>query len=403
MLTRRAGHLFIVACFCLIAAWASGSIFFYFACAFVISLLITAWLFSRIIPYCFFVERVLAERAVEGDTLPVCLRVRARLPLFEYFEIIDHFFPEKPEGQEKKFLVVGVGRRQIELTYVGICDRRGLYQIGPIQVRVFDPLGIFCVVRPLAVFSRLRICPLIFPVRHFPFVLGSRAPRFGRKTTRISGDYEEFYGIREYRQEDGWRRIHWRSTARRNELMVRHFEQSSQWRALVILDGYARYNIGADKESVFEYGVKVAASVLNYLSMRNAEIGLAVSSAAPVFFPLAQGYNHFMNLWDQLSTVAADGEMPLHTFLLRHLNILPVFSSLIVISADSEYRLRHVVKIAAAQRHCAVIPIYIDKISFQEEMLSRPAQPPGQTPPAEGYLVRRGADLEQVFFGANIV
>jgi uncharacterized protein (DUF58 family) len=71
--------------------------------------------------------------------------------------------------------------------------------------------------------------------------------------------------VREYRVGDDLRRIHWRSTARVDELMVRREEQPHQSRATLVLDTRSTAHRGSGPASSFEYAVSAAASVASHL------------------------------------------------------------------------------------------------------------------------------------------
>jgi uncharacterized protein (DUF58 family) len=81
-----------------------------------------------------------------------------------------------------------------------------------------------------------------------------------------SGYGREFFGIREYQHHDEVRFIHWKASARRGKLMVKEFEANTVDSIVVLLDVNKRF-VGADKyDSNFEYLVKVANSMINYLA-----------------------------------------------------------------------------------------------------------------------------------------
>ncbi len=79
------------------------------------------------------------------------------------------------------------------------------------------------------------------------------------RAAAVSG--EDDIATREYRDGDDLRRVHWRSTAKRGELMVRREEQPRQMRATVLLDARARGHRGDGPASSFEWAVSAAASV----------------------------------------------------------------------------------------------------------------------------------------------
>jgi uncharacterized protein (DUF58 family) len=92
---------------------------------------------------------------------------------------------------------------------------------------------------------------------------------------------EDDIATREYRYGDDLRRVHWRSTARRGELMVRRDEQPRQMRATVLLDARAAGHRGDGPASSFEWAVSAAASVATYLSAQHYGLRLLRDDHSP--------------------------------------------------------------------------------------------------------------------------
>jgi uncharacterized protein (DUF58 family) len=84
--------------------------------------------------------------------------------------------------------------------------------------------------------------------------------------------------VREYRRGDDLRRVHWRSTARTGELMVRREEQPWQSRATLFLDNRLRVHRGQGIASSLEAAVSTAASIAVHLSMRGFTVRLVTAS-----------------------------------------------------------------------------------------------------------------------------
>lgn len=117
--------------------------------------------------------------------------------------------------------VVGVvedPRRGGEVTAeVGL--RRGAAAGGDVTAEVADPLGLFTGTVTGYVPSRVEVLPAVerAEVSSLVDVAGQRADR----DRRLAGDGSQTDGTREYRQGDPVRAVHWRSSARRDELVVR--------------------------------------------------------------------------------------------------------------------------------------------------------------------------------------
>ncbi|MGK4583758.1 DUF58 domain-containing protein [Kitasatospora sp. HPMI-4] len=147
-----------------------------------------------------------------------------------------------------------------EVSYRVRSDVRGLYPLGPLQLRVADPFGMCELTRAFAAFDTLTVVPQVQPLP--PVRLAGESPGRGESNTRtlaLAGDDDVI--PREYRHGDDLRRVHWKSTARYGELMVRREEQPVQARATVLLDTRELAHRGTGLASSFEWAVSCAASV----------------------------------------------------------------------------------------------------------------------------------------------
>ena len=147
-----------------------------------------------------------------------------------------------------------------EVSYPVRSDLRGRFRIGPLSVRLSDPFGLCELARSFAAVDSLVVTPQITslpPVRLRGEWTGSGESR----ARSVSSAGEDDVATREYRQGDDLRRVHWRSTARYGELMVRREEQPWQSRAAVLLDSRESAHRGDGPGSSFEWAVSAAASV----------------------------------------------------------------------------------------------------------------------------------------------
>ncbi len=87
---------------------------------------------------------------------------------------------------------------------------------------------------------------------------------------------------RGYRYGDDLRRVHWRSTARYGELMVRREEQPQRARCTVLLDTRAIAYEGVGPDSAFEWSVSGAASVLVHMLEQGFSVRLLTDTGSVV-------------------------------------------------------------------------------------------------------------------------
>jgi len=146
--------------------------------------------------------------------------------------------------------------------YEVLCEPRGVYHVGPAQLGVRDPLGLARAERLAGTADRLVVYPRIDDLEGVPIGEGHDPTMSTSRSSYSLTGGEDFFTLREYRHGDDLRRVHWPSSARRDELMIKQLEIPWQSRALVVLDARA----GPYRNSVgFEHAVRGAASVLHHL------------------------------------------------------------------------------------------------------------------------------------------
>ncbi len=181
-------------------------------------------------------------------------------------------------GPSPRFVLERMSARwQHRLSYPVECDLRGRYPVGPLTIRVTDPFGLVEQTTRFAETDTLLVVPRVIPLPTLP-VPGEQAST-GESTVRaLTSVGDQDLTVREYHQGDDLRRVHWRSTARRGELMVRREEQPWRARATVLVDTRDSAHTGRGLGSSFEWAVSAAASIGVHLSARGYEVSMVDES-----------------------------------------------------------------------------------------------------------------------------
>ena len=168
-------------------------------------------------------------------------------------------------------------------TYQIMCKPRGIYDVGPLRVAVADPLRLAERSQLVGQSDRLIVYPSVEQLSGLPVLRGLDPSMYASQPEFSHRGGEDFYTLREYQTGDDLRRVHWPSTAKRDELMIRQLETPWQSRALVFFDPRKS---SFDNAESFEKAVSGAASVIRHLlaSGFDADLwagGAAISSAEP--------------------------------------------------------------------------------------------------------------------------
>ncbi|MFE4514905.1 DUF58 domain-containing protein [Kitasatospora sp. NPDC056783] len=233
-------------------------------------------------------RRLSPRRAIAGQEARVHLRVDniSRVPTGVL--LLEDKVPYVL-GPRPRFVLDRVEPRgHREVSYRVRSDLRGRYPLGPLQLRLSDPFGMCEVARAFTASDVLTVVP---QVQALPAVrLSGEWTGQGEshsRTLALAGDDDVI--LREYRPGDDLRRVHWRSTARYGELMVRREEQPQQARATVLLDTRETAHRGSGPASSFEWAVSCAASVTVHLLERGYQTRLLTDAGQTVPAPGAGG------------------------------------------------------------------------------------------------------------------
>ena len=140
---------------------------------------------------------------------------------------------------------------QITLTYPIRPTRRGRWPLGPLVVRRTDPFGVMRTRATLGEQAEVAVWPEIVAL---PLPRGSLVGEPDRVAIGARSPSSDDAALRDYRVGDDLRRVHWASSARRGELLVRSDERAGLRAASVLID------LPSDRAGI-EWTVSLAASM----------------------------------------------------------------------------------------------------------------------------------------------
>ncbi len=221
----------------------------------------------------------------EDDVVEITLGLeKTGLQPTTFVSVSEHCPIDAPGKETKRFFFLPLDKAKIGLssgeldkaTYMVACYKRGVYAFPPLALESKGLLGLFCRKQRLEIDTRVTVYPKYYEIfsgrnRGAKADLDSSLPR--------QGHIDEFYGTREYRSGDSPRHIHWRSSARAGELIVKEFQEQTRPRITIVLD--TSFDFGEGKESTLEYSVKLAATVAWYAIDAGYRLSIVAEGASP--------------------------------------------------------------------------------------------------------------------------
>lgn len=239
------------------------------------------------------------------------------------------------------------GWQEKDYTLENLLSVRGEYALGPTQLNSGDPFGLFRKKKVIPTQQSLLVLPYFLPLKRFPNPRGDLSGgRAQRHSTQEITPYAA--GVRDYQPGDSLSRIHWRSTARRDRLIVKEFEQDPEANVWIFLDGCASTNEKRDgdphsangkglfhlPENTFEYSVSIAASLVDYYIRAERAVGFVCAGQNLVIFLPERGERQYEKIFQTLAFIQPLGDLPITALVQSQLGNLGKGNTAILITAD---------------------------------------------------------------------
>jgi len=264
------------------------------------AVLFIGFLWARSMAHGVSAKRQLLSVAMQvGDELEerIFLENTSTLPIL-WAEFVDHAnLPGYNVASVRATEMLG-SRRWTART---ICSNRGVYQLGPWELRLGDPFGLFLVRHIYTEIQEILVYP---PLAQLPRHLLPTSGAIGEHRPlhqALNANTVNAISPRPYQPGDPLRHLHWPTTARRDEPYIKNFEPEATSTVWLILDLDADVHLGSGIDSSVETMVILAASLAHELLHRRLAVGLLASNEQLTVVSPIRGQ---MNIWTILRALA---------------------------------------------------------------------------------------------------
>jgi uncharacterized protein (DUF58 family) len=219
-----------------------------------------------------------------------------------------------------------------------VLSRRGRYRWGPVLASSGYPFGLFYRRKELTTAEDVVVLPRLGRLNRglFRRMLRSAASdqdRRWRQPRRHAAAQEQFHGLRPFRAGDNPRAVHWRTSARRGEWMVREFEDVPSENLLLVFDPVTP----ANGQEAFEAAVSLAATIAaEWRSDHGGRLIAVVADDDPILLDGPAGSAHARRVLERLAVVEPLSSHGNTAALLDRLAAAPSAAIVVVGSGRSE-------------------------------------------------------------------
>jgi uncharacterized protein (DUF58 family) len=212
-----------------------------------------------------------------------------------------------------------------------VCLQRGRFTLGPMQLRSSDPFGIFENARAVEQVQHLVVWPQTVDLPTFAPPIGrlSGGDALRRRTHHVTTNVA---GVREYHPGDSFNRIHWKTSARHNRLIVKEFELDPSADIWIFLDMDRHVHYGTPPAQVVEtpllpiwasshtmqiaptteeYTIVAAASIAKHFIQRGKSVGVITYGQKREVLMPDRGERQLNKILEALAVIRAQGDIPI--------------------------------------------------------------------------------------------
>lgn len=242
------------------------------------------------------VERFLPERLSNGDENKISLTLKNQYPFIAHlslieelpyqFQIRDFFFNQQVQKNEEKSIHYNLKPTE-----------RGVYLFGNVNVYASSPLHLATKKYILGEEKELKCYPSFLKLREFNIkAFNSATISYGSKKVRRIGNSLEFEQIKEYVSGDDIRTLNWKSTAKRNQLMVNQYAEEKSQSVYAVIDKGRAMQMHFNELSLLDYAVNATLAISNIILRKQDKAGMLSFSTKLEDWVVAERRNSQMSL-----------------------------------------------------------------------------------------------------------
>lgn len=212
-----------------------------------------------------------------------------------------------------------------------ILNKRGYYQLGEIDVIIHDVFSFYSFHKSIKSNSSLLVYPEIINLSTLKITADNRSGELLTENSLFQ-DRNNISTLRDYREGDSIKTIHWKLTAKNDKAVVKEFENRVNTNAVIFLDNhYPLFKDDVDR-CLEDKSVDIALSIINYCLNQSLEVILETQNESRYIRIEGQEKSHMKLYLEELTRFSGNGVLPIESLILPQLDTISRGSTIIIIS-----------------------------------------------------------------------
>ena len=241
-------------------------------------------------------ERIMPEKFSNGDENVVQILLDHRFQQQMFIEVLDEL-PEQFQIRDQRFRFILKPGEVKNITYSLRPVKRGEYAFGVINIFVSTRLGIIRRKFALGQEKTVAVYPSFIQMRKYELMaISNQLQMSGIKKIRRIGNNMEFEQIKNYVAGDDYRKINWKASARKSELMINQFQDERSQQVYSVIDKGRMMQMPFEGMSLLDYAINSSLVISNIAIKKGDKAGLITFQHKVNSVLLASSRNVQLNL-----------------------------------------------------------------------------------------------------------
>jgi len=209
--------------------------------------------------------------------------------------------------------------------------RRGYYEIGVIEVTVKDIFGFYSFSKKITSSTSLIVYPEAISLSTFNITSSHESGELLVHDSRFQ-DKSRIHSLREYREGDSIKAIHWKLSTRKDLPIVKEYENRGDTHAIIFIDNYRdlfRHDVDRHLEDKV---AESALSIIGYCLRQNIEVNLETQDLDNYVSVRGQQNSDLKPFLESLARFKGNGFLDFKSFILPRIETLQKGSTVVIIT-----------------------------------------------------------------------
>jgi len=357
---------------------------------------------SRVVP----ARKISSEKLFEDGDISVQLSLHNKsLTRTGFLEVRDKMPKQIDVKEGSNYLILDMrGGERTTINYRLVAPLRGIYQIGPVNLRSQDVYANYYDEVSVEDINTITVFPRVEEVKDITIKAKSLKLYPGATPVKRPGAGSEFFLVRDYLPGDPFKNINWKQYASKGKLLVNEHEVEAVSDVVIILDAreYSRY--GTEANNPIMYGARAAATMTNFFLKRRDSVGLIVYGDKLLTIKQGGGQKQLFEILTALAGAKSDGNLPFKGVVDYTAPFLPKRSPVMLISSlDGDDTIAEGVSTLRVLEYPVII-ICPSSIEFELQARAKTRQGISDPLPYEILKLEREILLSDLRgYGANVI